>query len=250
MSRTRILSAAAAVLTLALTVVALAAPSNARAEYESTLAPRPQVGQCRTTTFDQGGYFTDNRRPVRCSTLHRMRTFAVVDVPRSFNYLNWTSAQIVNLAMSLCSAKFEKAVGGGHARREQTAYTFFFFGPSYADRQRGARWMRCDLVLLANSTLAALPNLTFPVLEGRSITERNRRCLVNTNNDYWTICSRQHVARANQIFRFPSTAAYPSPSVLKAATDARCPGKRSTRPSRYSWRHGNRVITCYAVTTS
>lgn len=249
MSRARLLVAALAPLFLMLAAVLVAVPAEAR-----PAAARPQVGQCRTTTFAQSFSFADTRAPVACSRVHRMKTYAVPNIPAGVNYVKITDLRFAQIATQLCQPRFYRALGGNHSLRNQTAYTWSYFGPTLAQRKAGARWVRCDVSLLATapggtSSFVPLQNLSFPLVGARPITDKTRRCLSDATNSYWTVCLRAHAARADQTFVMTNKA-LPSQAAVEAAGDTRCPGKRVTRPGLAEWRLGNRAITCYTVTNA
>ncbi|MFL6060127.1 MAG: septum formation family protein [Marmoricola sp.] len=257
MSRTLSTLAALVAAVLACTGLALiGSPADASQGGASAarLAPKPRVGQCRTTTAAQTFSFTDNHAPVACSQPHRLRTFAVVAVPKTFNYVHINQAKLGRVAANLCYPRFWKAIGGGHANRALTAYDWAYFGPSLKDRKHGARWLRCDVVLQATTPagvagLAPLPNVGWPMLGTRTITDNIRRCLATTTDGYWTVCSRPHVARADQAFVMAS-ASHPTQAQVNAAAATTCPGKRAYAVGTWAWAHGDHVVTCYSVTTS
>lgn len=253
MPRTRLLITT--LLALALPALFLVAPTQAASERATSLPVKPKVGQCRTTTFDQGFAASDPRRPVPCSSPHRMKTFAVVTVPKRISLTKKSDRRALrNFIFAACQPRFWRALGANHTLREQTAYASWSFIPTRAERSRGAHWVRCDLSLLGAQqggygALRPLPNLSFPMIGTRPITDATRRCLANADNDYWTTCDRPHVARADQTFTINSTA-YPSQATVDAQGATQCPGKRLTWASPKSWKLGDHVVTCYSVTTS
>jgi hypothetical protein len=246
MSRIRILAVLTALVLAALSTLVSVTPADAAGS-------RPKVGQCRTTTFVQSFSFSDSRRPVPCSSVHRMRTFAVIDIPKGVDYVHISGTRAGNIARRDCTKPFWRALGGGPSARAQTAYTWSFFGPTLKQRKAGARWIRCDVSLLAtppgaNSVFVPLPHVPFPMIGSRPITDSTRRCLSDATHSYWTICSRAHAARADQTFTMAT--AWPSQATVDAAAATKCPGKRAYAPYPFEWKLGDHVITCYSVTTS
>lgn len=252
MYRARTLLATFVAVVLALSGLALiGSPANAR---DAKKPVRPKVGQCRTTTYEQGFGYSDPRKPVACSAPHRMKTFAVVTIPKRINLKKINEAKLGRYAFDTCQPRFSKALGGSQALRAQTAYTWWSFIPTKAERKKGARWLRCDLSLLAivpggNSFAPPLPNLSLPMIGNRPVTDVTRRCLAEADNEYWTTCNRPHAARADQTFAINS-ATRPSEATVKAQAAVQCPGKRFTWPNLGEWRLGDRTATCYSVTTS
>jgi hypothetical protein len=247
LSRTRILAAAVALGALVLAAGALAPAANA-------VSSTPVVGQCRTTTFEQSFAESDTHAPVPCSTLHRMKTFAVGNIPAGMDYVHFNDDKLLGVAKALCTKKYWTALGGTFEQRDQTAYTWSWFIPTLAQRHAGARWLRCDLSLLytvpgGNSAFAALPNFTFPMVGGHTVTDKTALCLSDTTHLYVTTCSRPHAARADQTFII-HTLEKPSASLVKSLATTNCPDKRYSTPHAYEWKHGDHVIVCYTKTTS
>lgn len=258
MSRTRILSTFAAIVAVAVACTGLAlitAPANASPERVAKVT-RPKVGQCRTTTYSQGFAVADPRKPVPCSQPHTMKTFAVVTIPKRISLKNVNGRKLNAFIVNACFSQFRKALGGSYSARAQSAYSVWSFLPTKAQRKKGARWVRCDLSLSgATSTgvgfLPSLPNLSFPMVGSRPITDATRRCLATADHDYWTICAKPHVARADQTFVFANpTAQYPTQAAINAQAATQCPGKRALGQGSWEWTHGDHVITCYSSTTS
>ncbi|MCW2785409.1 MAG: hypothetical protein JWP74_1926 [Marmoricola sp.] len=254
MSRTRILAVLAALLAVALSVTVLSGSSEAASTRMAKKPVKPKVGQCRTTTFAQGFGYSDTRKPVSCSKAHTMRTFAVVTIPKKVNLKHLNAKQIGETALEICSPRFSKALGSSYTTRDQTSYEWSFFIPTAKQRKAGARWMRCDVNLLAtppggSAELATLPNLPFPMIGSRPITDAIRRCLSDATHTYLTICSRAHAARSDQTFKMAGSS-YPSAKAFTNAADSACPGKRFTAPYSYDWTLGDRTVVCYTATTS
>lgn len=242
---------ALAVLALALSTFALDGPAGARG---ASVPGRPKVGQCRTTTFAQGYGLNDTHRPVPCSKPHRLKTFAVASLPKGINALKASENTWGRQADAKCTRPFWKALGSSFSIRDQSAYTWSFFIPTRAQIRHGARWIRCDLSLQvtppgANSEWALLPNVAFPMIGSRPLTDSIRKCLSDSTHRYITTCSKPHAARADQTFVMNSSA-FPSGAAIQAAANTHCPGKRFTTSYPFEWKLGDHTVTCYSVTTS
>lgn len=249
MSRARIL--ATAMLALAMTALMLTAPADARPAVASA---KPRIGQCRTTTFAQGYGLFDTHKPVPCSKPHRLKTFAVASLPRAINAKKATAQTWVKVADEKCGVKFWNALGSSFSVRDQSAYTWSFFIPTRTQIKHGARWIRCDLSLLVtppggNSQWALLPNLAFPMIGSRPLTDAVRKCLSDGAHLYVTTCSKPHAARADQTFVMNSRA-FPTTAAMQAAVNTTCPGKRFSSPYPFEWHLGDHTIVCYSITTS
>lgn len=252
---TRPLNWIAALVAVAVTITAFAVgiePANAHAAKKPV---PPKIGQCRTTTYNQAFGHSDPNKPVPCSQPHRLRTFAVATIPKRFNLNKNETRAYAKWVYQTCAPKFRKALGGTFAARDQSAYTWWTFRPTTAEIKRGARWVRCDLSLLGTRTntyvgfLPNLPNLAFPMVGSRPITDTTRVCLASAQYIYWTPCDYAHVARSDKTFVMPGSS-YPSASQVGAARDTNCPGERFSYATSSDWKVGDHVVVCYAATTS
>jgi hypothetical protein len=252
MTRNRLLPAVIAILALLLTATVISSPADARAAKKPV---RPKVGQCRTTTFTQAFANADAHKPVPCSHVHSLKTFAVVSVPKKFSLKKKPTMALFRWVYDACAPKYSRALGGGFTKIEQTAYSWWSFFPTKTEINRGARWVRCDLSLIATrlnnrSYFPPLPNLSFPMIGSRTITDTTRRCLASKTYLYETPCAFAHVARADQTYTL-DIKGYPSAATLKSTAASHCPGKRYSTGAKWDWtRRGDHVVTCYSITTS
>lgn len=227
--------------------LAIVAPSNAAPDSS---AAKPEAGQCRQLTPAQGEPSSNNSPTVSCSDPHTNYTYAVPTVPRRIKFKKISSAQFSKLGLSLCGGpRFDKALGRTDLVRDQTVYGSMFFGPSKAQRADGARWMRCDLFLLAGRDLGELPPTQHPMLQG-PITDAVRRCL--THDHYFTTCITAHAYRSVTAFTVHSKK-YPTKAQFTAQGRKHCPSSANdffSWPFKSDWSTGDRGEVCYHATTS
>ena len=234
MSRTRVLAAVAALFAACL----MATPANAAA---------PVAGHCYKLSYAATLAPTTSAHYVSCSVPHTTKTFAVVTVPSGVDYKHITTAGMTKVGVNACLPKFGKALGSTPETRHLTAYDYVFFAPTAAQRAAGARWVRCDLILLAGKYLLPLPTNTFPVIQG-PVTDTTKRCLVGSDHLY-TTCARSHVYRSWAAYILSGT--YRTQTQFIAAGHQRCPdAEYFTWPGKISWTAGDHVLVCYDRTTT
>jgi len=212
----------------------------------------PSVGKCRNYTIT-AAYKESNSTPVTaCSNKHTAKTFVVGTLPEG---VTWSSSAdaIGNAVGDTCNPAFDKALGGVEKTRRMTAYTYFWFQPTAAQRDHGARWFRCDVALWGNAGILPMPSNANPLLRDGKLTYGVTRCLYGTKN-YVTACSRSHHHRATGSFSF-ADGPYPGDTAIQRAVNRRCPSLTFTRtwmyvaPSRESWRYGDRTVVCSSKTS-
>jgi hypothetical protein len=222
--------------------VLLGLPSPSQAAAPAT----PRVGQCHQLTTAQAWAAADPKRPVSCSKRHDLQTVAVVTASTSL--AGMTADEVSSLGGKLCGPKQDRALGRNARVRELTAYSEYFFSPTQAQIDAGARWFRCDITLVAGTHLASLPKkrLSKPII-GSRIDDGERRCL--TGRFLVTTCTQRHVYRSLTAFRVRTTA-YPTSDQVVAAADRRCPKgwNQVVWPSTRAWAHGHHFAVCYDKT--
>ena len=237
-ARARLALVVVTLVTAALGSLGLSSPASA--------AGVPKVGQCHQLTTRQVEAVSDAKRPVSCSKRHNLQTIAVVTSPTSLAGL--TEEEQTELGSRLCGRKQAKALGRTATVRQQTAYAGFFFAPTEAQAAAGARWIRCDIGMVAGPRLVSLPEkrLSRPII-GSHIDDAERRCLTSTW--YVTPCSHQHRYRSIAAF-VVRTSAYPTGHQLGRAAHRRCPKAWDyvVPPSELGWKVGNHVAVCYIKT--
>lgn len=205
---------------------------------------RPTVGSCHDYGFDQVGKASESSPTVSCSEPHTALTVAV---------LRFDGTRDV--------ASTEKAVTGcGRAlvdlldRPVLTAYDLGFFFPTRAEVAKGARWVRCDLVLFVDRTLAPLsdPIVTDPV------DDTVAHCAIDRRRElYVTTCSSPHTYRTTSSVKLLGRGGYPGVDRLLLRSLRRCE-PAVLDPSDYvvvfptdlEWRAGYRTVACQSRTSS
>ncbi len=150
-----------------------------------------------------------------------------------------------------CEPAYRKLAGGTVVDRATSLLTWTMFTPSRAQLERGARWVRCDVLARSGDELVSLPDAK-PLLE-KGVPDSLRVCQTATGAD--VSCSRPHVYRVEAVYAASGTA-YPDPGRYTAAARTRCKeltggdGGYWQPPSQAGWNSGDRFIRCLSRTSS
>lgn len=216
---------------------------------------RPAVGECRALRFGQISQASDTTAAIPCSTSHTDRVIKVADLPSGTTWDALTVTQIGRLGITECTPAFRRALGQNDQVRDRSAYAWIFFEPTQAQRDAGANWIRCDLILLKGRALKALPTDAVPALHSSKPSDQVRRCLVGTLH-LTTVCTATHDFRATGAFAVKGS--YPGNTKLGTIARKRCPALVSTprrylfsHPSTFTWNHEHdHAVVCFSHRSS
>jgi hypothetical protein len=208
---------------------------------------KPTVGDCHD--YDLAGLYqqSDTSPIVDCATTHTAMVMHVFMLPDT---LSWSDTDAVGrLVSKRCRPAWEELLGRSELTRALTAYSRGWFRPTKAERDQGARWLRCDVIAYGGNTdLAPLPYVTAPLIPN-PITDDVRKCL--TGKFYSTTCIRSHVWRSAGDFNL-RTGKYPTSKQMRAIAIKKCsPMVTSSRfyylgPTKDAWKTGYRVMVCFS----
>lgn len=226
-------------------VIATAGPAQAGPNFQ-----QPKVGECRAMSWREYMANSNNEAPVKCSQAHTSRVIATGMLP---NGVNWGAPErrLNRIAVGICDPAWKRALGRTYSSRAMTAYTWAWFIPTKAQRSHGARWIRCDLVLVAGRGLDPLPTDAKPALGAQPHPRRITACLTRRT---YTTCAHRHIYRATGTFLIRQKA-FPTDRQIRRAALRKCPSRVSSRgfawdahgsPDR--WRLGDHVIVCFTRT--
>ena len=226
---------------LATAAQARTAGTNASSR-EATYAV-PAVGSCHTYSFNQARKRTETSAPVDCATPHTAITIDVATV-RSL-----TSDRAVSRAAQQCDRTARKTIG---SLSPKTAFSTRFFLPTKAEAKQGARWVRCDVVLLGGRN--ALTSLPADYLASPP-TDATALCAVTTKKvTSATVCALEHDYRYTAHYRAKGKK-YPGDARLLRSVILTCAKKVSTPkrfwafyPDRSDWNAGLRQVSCLSHT--
>lgn len=232
----------------------LVAPATVRA---AGVAPsKPGVGECRRLSAAQAAGASDTSAAIPCSQTHNDRVIAVPKLPHGVTWSDLdTDAKVLEVGIRLCTPPYRNALGQNDRVRDRTAYSYLFFAPTAGQQAKGARWLRCDLVLTHGAKLAPLPTDKEPALTSATPPDKVARCL-GGKDVLTTPCTAGHVYRATGTF-VVADKSYPGRKALLHAGRSTCPRLVGTDTDfRFTWSPkpvwqlvGDHVVVCYSHTT-
>lgn len=206
-----------------------------------------RAGQCFQMTPAQSRASVATSPKVRCQGQHNTVVAYVGYVPRAVT----PKTRLVQrraLGNRVCEPAYRKLVGGTLADRATSILTWTMFTPGQAQLQRGARWVRCDVVARSANQLVPLP-AGQPLLAA-GVPEQLRVCQNEEGADI--SCSRPHAFRVDAVYRAVGEA-YPRTETYTVTARARCKELTSKDggywqpPSEEAWKAGDRFIRCLAA---
>lgn len=241
----RTLATVAAALLLCVT----ASPADARTP-DGAGYQEPGVGECRDLTQADAMKASDTTPPIACADPHTVRVIAVPQLPADVSWDD-SDKKLGAAAIRLCGPAANEALGRTYKVRARSAYSWVWFTPTKAQREHGARWIRCDLALVGGTRLVRLPTDKTPALPSGRLPDKVARCLTPTTF-VSTTCARKHAFRATGAFILDGTA-YPTAQQFRDAALKRCPRRVSTSDFRwtyrgkYVWKQGDHTVVCYSA---
>jgi hypothetical protein len=208
-----------------------------------------KVGECHRMTAAQSYASVDTSRTVKCSAAHTSVVAHVAYLPKPVTPAT-PLAKRKALGKRWCRPAYQRLAGGTLADRATSILTWTLFTPGQAELERGARWVRCDVVARSGAKLTRLPAKT-PFL-ARGVPEQLRICQTDAGAD--VSCSQPHAFRVEAVYRAVGKA-YPSPPGYTAVARARCQqllgsfGGFWQPPSRAGWAAGDRFVRCLRPAT-
>jgi Septum formation len=240
------------VLTAALAIAATLTPTSASPGLGDPEFERPVVGECRAITYKQVFAESNSTPPIACSESHTANTFAAPLLPADLTWES-TDAAIGKAVSRKCGAAYLDFLGGTDLTRALTAYSSAWFQPTQAQRDAGARWFRCDLILYRGTKLSPLPYDTAPAVPD-PITNKVRRCLKATTF-YTTTCDDTHAWRGTHSLKLRK-GDYPTARQMAKLAVSGCKGHvkagefRYYPPTKAQWKAGYRVLVCFSKTSN
>ncbi|MGH3471079.1 MAG: septum formation family protein [Nocardioidaceae bacterium] len=232
--------------------------------------PEPKVDTCRNLSYGAIGRYSNTTPTTPCKKGHTAYTFAVAQLPTKVlvKGVGIGNPTIQDAASGLCHGAFPRFIGGDARARAMSRLTVTYFLPQQKGFDRGAHWVRCDVIALqAKQVLSGLP------MDPRHLLDHPRRLASYTvcskgapgaAGSMLVICSQPHSYRAVAALQLgPDKASYPSSAVTKVDGQKRCQKLVSstvmagggysygwTYPTASDWQHGQRFGYCWSKTTS
>lgn len=245
---TRTLAAVAAAAALTVTT----APAHAQqSKAGDPLFGAPTVGTCSTMTPAEGAARSDHSTAVDCAEAHTAQVAGVVRIPARMNWSTASANALFRVVASTCAPKVNDLLGRTFRTRDTSAYTYVFFEPTKAQRNAGARWLSCSVILRRNFKLATLPSSTAPMLPDGKLPNSVARCL--SKPGFLTICKAKHLWRATGTFTVAGK--YPGAKALNRTATRRCVSRVHSAAYRWTYKDkttwnavGDHVVVCYTKT--
>lgn len=233
------------------------APPAAATTASATPAPAaepgsgaPAAGQCTQLSYAGSLASVARARRVACQRQHTS-IVARVAYLRSPVTPRTPVLRRRALGQRLCAPAYREVLGGTPEDRAVSILTWTLFTPGQADLERGARWVRCDVLARSAAVLVPLPATT-PLL-GSGVPEQLRVCQSAAGLDI--SCSQPHTYRVDAVY-LASGESYPSGADFTASARSRCqeltgrPGGFWQPPSPAGWQAGDRFIRCLSPALS
>ena len=137
----------------------------------------PELGACRVLTPEDVAQPSNATKTVDCAERHTAETYAVGQLPETFDDADYDDDAVGEFAYKTCSTKFQKFLGADESLVMRTVVSWAWFRPSEEAWDEGARWYRCDIVGGGEQSeeYADLPKTAQGLLQGRP-------------KDEWMVC--------------------------------------------------------------
>lgn len=138
----------------------------------------PELGACRSLTPDDVAQPSNSTDPVACTEPHTAETFAVGQLPKTFEDTEYDDPALGAWAYENCSKGFQSFLGADESLVMRTIVSWAWFRPSEDAWDDGARWYRCDVVGGGEQSkeYVELPDSAKDLLNGRP-------------QDEWMVCA-------------------------------------------------------------
>lgn len=223
----------------------------------------PELGACRVLTPEDVALPSNATTTVDCAEPHTAETFAVGEMPKSFEDADYGSEDVGAWAYETCSKKFMGFLGADESLVMRSIVSWAWFRPSEKAWGEGARWYRCDIVGGGDQ---ATEYADLPTTAEGLLLKPDDRWMVCADgasiNDEKVPCSEPHTWRAvTTIVLGDADEPYPGDRVAEVTTRDYCSdsvGAWLNYPVDYDfaytwfheaeWKAGNRRSVCWART--
>lgn len=160
------------------------------------------------------------------------------------------------LVSKRCLSKMGSYFGDRYKALSLSNWTIYWFIPTAAEREAGAKWVRCDAAIYSPGQMPKLPTDGSPLLDEPPLPDWSARCAQGEDKNYaTTTCNRSHAYRATHAIKYPSST-YPGHDTGAEWTLRKCRAKFGDRPFLYwfpgktSFKIGYRYGVCFKKTTN
>lgn len=109
-------------------------------------ASPPELGDCRVLRPADVEKASNSTEVVDCAEPHTAETYAVGQLPESFDDAAYDDPGLGSWAYDTCSTAFQDFLGADESLVMRTVVSWAWFRPSPEAWEDGARWYRCDVV--------------------------------------------------------------------------------------------------------
>lgn len=158
-------------------------------------AGNPGAGACYDLTLKQAYESSSPEAPVSCGGRHTMVVTAIGELPAS---VDWATVDWDDLPDALgreidatCAPAAAKVLGP-HPRRAKSLYRVYWFAPTEAEVEAGARWFSCLVAPTTSAKLLPIPDGHPRKLKAK-IPNGLARCAKKVKGGFATVaCSSPH----------------------------------------------------------
>jgi hypothetical protein len=227
----------------------------------------PELGACRSLTPEDVARPSNATRTVDCTEQHTAETYAIGQLPSSFEDAEYDDEGLGAWAYRTCSKKFMRFLGADESLVMRTVVSWAWFRPSEKAWDEGARWYRCDVVGGGDQSkdYVDLPKTAKGLLLGK-VSDRWMVCAAgpNVSGSVKIPCSEKHDWRAVTTIKLGEPQDdYPGDRLVQVKSRDYCSesvGAWLNYPVNYDfgytwfheaeWKAGNRRSVCWARTDS
>lgn len=191
--------------------------------------PAPATAECRKLDYSAISRYSNADKPVDCGTPHTAFTFAVETIPSKVNVAGASigNKSIQGAASKICNTAYSAYIGGDPATRALARLSVTYFLPNQLGFNRGANWVRCDVVALKTfNTLAPLPVKLKGLLNDPKALHDYGVCSTGdpgAAGSLLVMCTQKHAFRALTALRLGAdNAPYPGKAKAGPGGQQRC----------------------------
>ncbi len=232
---------------------------------EETSAPeRPTVGECHDLSSDEVLESADTKDPVDCTKDHTSETVHVGTFkPAAKGEAGELTDDAANRkASEICRGKAASYLGSTEGALPLTRVEVFWFVPALDEVDAGAKWLRCDVVVLERENeLMKLPATMKGALKGKQGQQEFGLCGTAPPGDKKferVVCAEKHAWRATSTIGIGGGTKYPGTKTVRDAGEEECQSQaRATQnnslqfdygwewPTKEQWQAGQRYGLCW-----
>lgn len=239
-------------------------PPTPQAANTSHTAPQaPVVGACRNLSFAAAASTSDDTTPVPCASHHTAVTVTVGSlVDKKHPTFTDVNSPAIQQRLAVACPRAVKAYAGGSAETFKLSLVqALWFLPTPTQIADGARWYRCDMVVLAGpNQLATLTGRMRNMLAPPHALNRWGTCgqvAPSSPKFRHELCSAKHKWRAIAIVTLPQKSRYLAKAATASATKS-CGTIAASNaagalkytwsfewPNKQQWQAGQRYGLCW-----